>query len=475
MTVSTRTAPRIRLFALTVLSLGLLLAPGAAPATTAAGRPVAWGCGTGGDLLQCRVPIPSGVTAIAAGYAQSLALKSDGTVVAWGCGRGRDVGQCSVPSGLAGVTAIAAGFGHSLGLKSDGTVIAWGCGGTSVGPCNVPSGLAGITAVSAGASQSLALKSDGTVLAWGCNSNDYGQCNVPSGLANVTAVSAGASHSLALRSDGTVVAWGCGTGADFGQCSVPSGLSGVTAIAAGAEDSLALKGDGTVLSWGCLGGVDGQCSVPGGLAGVTAIAAAYHSLALKSDGTVVAWGCGNSDVGQCSVPTGLTRVTAISAGDWHSLALVELASQTITFGPLANKTFGAPDFRVSATASSGLVVSFAASGNCTISGATTHLTGAGLCTVTASQPGDANYNPAPDVSQTFSIAPATCRVPKVVGKRLPSAKRTIARRRCRTGKVRLAYSRKRKKGIVISQSRRPGRVLPAGSKISLIVSRGRTR
>jgi beta-lactam-binding protein with PASTA domain len=38
-----------------------------------------------------------------------------------------------------------------------------------------------------------------------------------------------------------------------------------------------------------------------------------------------------------------------------------------------------------------------------------------------------------------------------------------------------AYSRERKKGIVISQSRRPGRVLPANTKINLVVSRGRRR
>jgi len=53
--------------------------------------------------------------------------------------------------------------------------------------------------------------------------------------------------------------------------------------------------------------------------------------------------------------------------------------------------------------------------------------------------------------------------------------RTIAKRHCRTGKVGYAFSRERKKGIVISQSRRPGRVLPARSKIDLIVSRGRRR
>jgi beta-lactam-binding protein with PASTA domain len=41
-----------------------------------------------------------------------------------------------------------------------------------------------------------------------------------------------------------------------------------------------------------------------------------------------------------------------------------------------------------------------------------------------------------------------------------------------TGKVGYAHSRKGK-GIVVSQSRRPGKVLPARSKIDLIVSRGR--
>jgi hypothetical protein len=81
-------------------------------------------------------------------------------------------------------------------------------------------------------------------------------------------------------------------------------------------------------------------------------------------------------------------------------------SQTITFTTLANKTFGNADFGVSATASSGLTVTFTASGNCTISTNTVHLTGAGACTITAHQAGDGNYNAAPDVPQGFSIAKA---------------------------------------------------------------------
>src|SRR5437763_13847299 len=82
------------------------------------------------------------------------------------------------------------------------------------------------------------------------------------------------------------------------------------------------------------------------------------------------------------------------------------ANQTITFNALANKTFGNPDFNVSATASSGLSVSFSATGNCSMSGNTLPLTGAGSCTITASQSGNANYNAAPNVPQTFTIAKA---------------------------------------------------------------------
>nr|MBA2712847.1 MBG-2 domain-containing protein [Rubrobacteraceae bacterium] len=82
------------------------------------------------------------------------------------------------------------------------------------------------------------------------------------------------------------------------------------------------------------------------------------------------------------------------------------ANQTITFAAIANKTYGDPDFNVSATASSGLSVSFTATGNCSVSGNTVHLTGAGSCTITAKQAGNTNYNAAPDVSQTFQIAKA---------------------------------------------------------------------
>jgi hypothetical protein len=144
-----------------------------------------------------------------------------------------------------------------------------------------------------------------------------------------------------------------------------------------------------------------------------------------------------------------------------------------------DKTYGVADFTVAATASSGLAVSFTASGSCSVGGVIVHLTGAGSCSVTASQLGDVNYNAAIDVARSFAIArppltPATvCRVPRVVGKSLAVARLALQQRHCRTGKVSYAYSRKSKKGIVTSQSRRAGRALAANAKINLVVSRGR--
>ena len=60
---------------------------------------------------------------------------------------------------------------------------------------------------------------------------------------------------------------------------------------------------------------------------------------------------------------------------------------------LSGKNFGDVDFAVGATASSSLTVAFAASGNCSVAAITAHLTGAGSCTVTASQAGDGNTIP----------------------------------------------------------------------------------
>ena len=85
--------------------------------------------------------------------------------------------------------------------------------------------------------------------------------------------------------------------------------------------------------------------------------------------------------------------------------LVNPASQTITFGALSNKIFGAADFAVSATASSGLPVAFSIlSGPATVSGNVIALTGAGTVTVRASQSGNATYAAATPVDRSFTVS-----------------------------------------------------------------------
>jgi uncharacterized delta-60 repeat protein len=127
--------------------------------------------------------------------------------------------------------------------------------------------------------------------------------------------------------------------------------------------------------------------------------------------------------GQCTISgpnvhitgAGGCAITASQPGDANYNAAVDVlrsfqidkATQTITFAAVLDKTFGDADFVVSASSSSGLSVGFAASGQCTISGLNVHITGAGGCAITASQPGDANYNAAVDVLRSFQIDKAT--------------------------------------------------------------------
>jgi len=85
---------------------------------------------------------------------------------------------------------------------------------------------------------------------------------------------------------------------------------------------------------------------------------------------------------------------------------VDPADQTIAFPAISDKAYGDADFDPGATASSGLPVSYSASGNCTIVSGMVRISGAGSCTVTASQSGNGNYNAATDVSQSFNIAKA---------------------------------------------------------------------
>ncbi len=274
-----------------------------------------------GCAIPVMVPELADVTAVAAGSGTSYALKSYGNVWSWGMGDGGQLGDGTTDSSftathqvsdLTDVTAIAAGPAYALALKSDGTVWGWGSefyGELGTGksvittPVQIaPATLTDIVAISAGNVDSYALTSDGHVYAWGANlfgelgdgtaadSDAHPDPVLVSGLSTVTQVSAGPGETVLVRlTDGTVRSWGMNERGNLGNGQDPnvlfssnvpvtvSGLSNVTSISTGAQSEMALESDGTVWTWGAHPGNGSTTdrSTPAkvaGLTGVTAIA-----------------------------------------------------------------------------------------------------------------------------------------------------------------------------------------------------------
>lgn len=130
----------------------------------------------------------------------------------------------------------------------------------------------------------------------------------------------------------------------------------------------------------------------------------------------------NGSAGQSAVATGTitlteeTRVTYTAARDggtesaavsWIGVAGVEDTiderAQTITFDDIADQAVSTRWHDLDATASSGLPVTFATDGICTVQDGRLRLRRPGTCTVTASQVGDEDFDPAPDVTVEFEV------------------------------------------------------------------------
>ena len=194
----------------------------------------------------------SSVTALAAGFAHTCALLTDGTVMCWGdnfkgqLGDGTNT-QRATPvavqdvagtSTLSGATALAAGYNHTCALLTDTSVQCWGLnasgqvGDNTMADKNTPVAvknvagtgtLSGVTTLSAGGDHTCALLTGGAVQCWGNNrfgqlgNNSTTNSSIPVATRNrdnsddlfwVMTLAAGGVNTCGVTDTGAVWCWG---------------------------------------------------------------------------------------------------------------------------------------------------------------------------------------------------------------------------------------------------------------------------
>jgi alpha-tubulin suppressor-like RCC1 family protein len=400
----------------------------------------AWGSNGYGQLgdrstLQRTAPVsvnlPPGVSTlrVTAGRIHTLAQGSDGKLYAWGnnlYGQLGDGGTTARPTPLpvvfpTGVSAlgVAAGQYHNLARGSDGKLYAWGDNGSgqlgngstaySSTPMlvSLPAGVSALS-VAAGDYHSLALGSDGKLYAWG--RNYYGQLgggsitlrttpepvSLPAGV-SVVRLAAGFDHSLAAGSDGQVFAWGRNADGQLGNgvlrnSAVPLSVNTAQTISFAALPDLPLSA-----------------------ATIAVSASASSGLPVRFDSwTRVVCTVSGSTV--TLLRTGICVVSADQDGD-ESRARADTVTQsftvtgtaqTIIFAPLGNTWLGEAAPALVLSASSALPITLVSNtpGVCGVEGGGLTLLMIGTCQLTASQPGNASFEPAAPVSRSFTVSAA---------------------------------------------------------------------
>jgi uncharacterized protein YhjY with autotransporter beta-barrel domain len=152
-------------------------------------------------------------------------------------------------------------------------------------------------------------------------------------------------------------------------------------------------------------GTAGNVSATGGASG--------NAVTFTSQTPAVCSVTGTSVTG---VTAGTCIIAANQAGNTNYSAATQVTqnftvgkgNQTITFGAAPAITVGGTG-NASATASSGLAVSYTSqtASVCTVAGSTVTGVNAGSCTIAADQAGNVNYIAAPQATQSFSIGKAT--------------------------------------------------------------------
>jgi hypothetical protein len=143
--------------------------------------------------------------------------------------------------------------------------------------------------------------------------------------------------------------------------------------------------------------------------------------ATASSGLAVVFESSNADIVSIINNKGIVKgagtilITAIQAGDKNykpassqKQVIIDKANQTITFDPITSKTYGSGNFELIAISSSGLPVAFKSLNESVaiISDNKVSILSAGKVDIVASQPGNDNFNAAPNAYQTLTIEKA---------------------------------------------------------------------
>jgi len=232
--------------------------------------------------------IMDNIVAVSAGLSHTMAICTSGGLWAWGENNsgqlgdgttGRDNNRHSPVRIMDNVTAVSAGGAYTMAIRTDGSLWGWGINdwaqlgdGTRTDRHNPVFIMDNVVAVSAGSDwHTLAIRTDGSLWFWG--NTTLGNARTPAVrlnperiLDNVVAVSAGFDHSMAIRADGGLYAWGRNFDGQIGDGTVTLNagpdavindrptpvriLDNVAAVSASSGHTVAIRTDGSLYSWG---------------------------------------------------------------------------------------------------------------------------------------------------------------------------------------------------------------------------------
>jgi alpha-tubulin suppressor-like RCC1 family protein len=372
---------------------------------------------------------------IAAGFNHKCGVTTAGVAYCWGTNTDGQLGNdtttdstnpVAVSGGLT-FDSIDVGASHSCGITTSGLLYCWGSNQyyqlgnnvtnqndkltpTRVHDPDTPSSNWGTTIlkVSLGQHHSCAIDSDNRAYCWGDswdNNTATGQTSYPkipkrihkpNGSANWDAtfidIAAAEEHTCAIKTNGVAYCWGNDQYGSLGKQSVKnedrqypvkvSGNKTWVSIATGGWNTCGINDDQYLFCWGknLLGQLGNNTT------NWNASPQRVHDPANTSADWTAQWSV---------AAVGVQRAFGIRTGTAQTINLPAQSDIKLTAGPVT----------LSATASSGLAVTYASqtSNVCSVSGNTVTLLTTGTCTIEASQAGSTTVFEASPVSVSFTV------------------------------------------------------------------------